>query len=111
MPAPTSPCRAAYSNAPGFSDSVTSTTVIEMGSEKASIGSIVLTDEMCRNKSRFYTFQIGYAKWTFSQLSLIQEHDLGPFERTRGAPIRLNFFKFLLVTLIGHTNGTDIEVM
>ncbi|GFW03012.1 hypothetical protein TNCV_156321 [Trichonephila clavipes] len=49
------------------------------------------------------------AKWTFSQLSLIQEHDRDPFERTRGAPTRLNFFKFLLGTYIDHTNGTDIE--
>ncbi|GFT78747.1 hypothetical protein TNCV_1805401 [Trichonephila clavipes] len=36
------------------------------------------------------------AKWTFSQLSLIQEHDRGLFERTQGAPTHLNLFKFLL---------------
>ncbi|GFU48698.1 hypothetical protein TNCV_4752071 [Trichonephila clavipes] len=44
------------------------------------------------------------AKWTFSQISLIQEHDRGPFEKILEAPTRLNFFKFVLGTLIGHTN-------
>ncbi|GFV29553.1 hypothetical protein TNCV_4490071 [Trichonephila clavipes] len=51
------------------------------------------------------------AKGTFSHFSWIQEHDRDPFERTRGAPTRLNVFKFVLGALIGHTNGTNIEVM
>ncbi|GFW07411.1 uncharacterized protein TNCV_865831 [Trichonephila clavipes] len=59
MPALTLPCLSAYSNSSGFSGSVTATTVVEMCSGKASIGSIMLTDEKCRNKSRFYTFQTG----------------------------------------------------
>ncbi|GFX86581.1 hypothetical protein TNCV_462011 [Trichonephila clavipes] len=49
------------------------------------------------------------AKGTFSHVSWIQEHDWNPFERTREPPTRLNVFKFVLGTLIGHTNGTDIE--
>ncbi|PRD20774.1 UNVERIFIED_CONTAM: hypothetical protein NCL1_53663 [Trichonephila clavipes] len=55
MSARTLPFRAAYSNATGFSGSVTGTTVVEMCSGKASIGS--MTDEKCRSTSRFYTFQ------------------------------------------------------
>ncbi|GFU91688.1 hypothetical protein TNCV_2454581 [Trichonephila clavipes] len=49
------------------------------------------------------------AKGTFSHLLWIQEHDRDPFERTRGAPTRLNVFKCVLGTWIRPTNGTDIE--
>ncbi|GFX21688.1 hypothetical protein TNCV_1200681 [Trichonephila clavipes] len=45
IPARTWPCRAAYSNASGLSGSVTGTTVVEMFSGKASIGSV--TNEKC----------------------------------------------------------------
>ncbi|GFU94951.1 hypothetical protein TNCV_332871 [Trichonephila clavipes] len=45
MPARTWPYRAAYSNASGLSSSVTGTTVVEMCSGKASIGSV--TNEKC----------------------------------------------------------------
>ncbi|GFX10902.1 hypothetical protein TNCV_3196631 [Trichonephila clavipes] len=45
MPAWTLPCRAAYSNALGFSGSVTGTTVVEMCLGKASIGT--MTNEKC----------------------------------------------------------------
>ncbi|GFU25397.1 hypothetical protein TNCV_1488601 [Trichonephila clavipes] len=46
-------CRAAYSNASGFSGSVTDTTVVEMCSGKASIWSIVATDVKRRDDSFF----------------------------------------------------------
>ncbi|GFS95405.1 hypothetical protein TNCV_409741 [Trichonephila clavipes] len=51
MPALTWQCRAAYSIALGFSGSITGTTVLEMCSEKASMGSIGLIDERQLMKS------------------------------------------------------------
>ncbi|GFV98941.1 hypothetical protein TNCV_3390041 [Trichonephila clavipes] len=45
MPARTWPCLGAYSYASGLSGSVTGTTVVEMCSRKASIGS--MTNEKC----------------------------------------------------------------
>ncbi|GFT38778.1 uncharacterized protein TNCV_1499501 [Trichonephila clavipes] len=68
MPARTWPCRAAYSNASGFSGSVTGTTVVEMCSGKASIGS--MTDGKCQSTSRFYTFQIG-CRWSYLEPTLL----------------------------------------
>ncbi|GFT14865.1 hypothetical protein TNCV_3483221 [Trichonephila clavipes] len=54
MQARTCPCRAAYSNASGFSGSVT---VIEMWSVKASIWSIVLDSCEASRRVFFYTFK------------------------------------------------------
>ncbi|GFS86581.1 hypothetical protein TNCV_903361 [Trichonephila clavipes] len=51
------------------------------------------------------------AKGTFCHGLWIQEHDRDPFEKTLGAPTRLNVLKFILGTLICHINGTDIEGM
>ncbi|GFW69009.1 hypothetical protein TNCV_2919071 [Trichonephila clavipes] len=137
MPARTWPCQAAYSNASGFSGSVTDTTVVEICSGKASIGSV--TNEKCSkhlsllyfsDRSRVKNGMYGVvengthvlhgnptmtlcliAKGTFSHVLWVQEHDRDPFEKTRGAPTCLNVFKCVLGTWISHTNGTDIEVM
>ncbi|GFU35565.1 hypothetical protein TNCV_4875731 [Trichonephila clavipes] len=101
MPARTLPCRAAYSNALGFSGSVTGTTVVEMCSGKASIGN--MTNVKCSkhlsllyfsDRSRVKNGIDGVvengthalhgnpkmtlrliAKGTFSHVLWIQEHD------------------------------------
>ncbi|GFX33228.1 hypothetical protein TNCV_2353971 [Trichonephila clavipes] len=107
MPARTWPCRAAYSNASGLSGSVTGTTVVEMCSGKASIGSMTnekgskhLSLSYVSNRMRVKNGMDGVvengthdlhgnptmtlrliAKGTFSHVLWMQEHDRDPFER------------------------------